>query len=206
MTNKTDKTDKRINNNKKAKKEHLNSFVIMKRYRDNKEYSGEFKNNKRNGWGIMTFEFFEGRYDTNSIYYRFPDYSNTIIYPYAWVIYSGNWKNGDPHGDGKLIFPDDSYCVGIWKKGYITEGEFKYNDGRIYKGDFSKMHYTDLFHITPFRHGYGIMYENDGNKKYEGWWKSIPCEFSIASIFLNKCNHNVEKIKEFGTPCYDKSN
>jgi hypothetical protein len=188
-------------NNKKAKKEVLNGFVIMKRYRDNKTYRGNFKNNKRNGWGLMTYEFYNGRYDTYNEYYRFPDYSNTTIYPYPWVIYSGNWRSGEPNGEGKLIFPDDSYCIGNWKNGYITEGEFKYNDGRIYKGDFSKMHYTNLFHITPFKHGYGTLFERDGIKKYEGWWKSDPCEFTIASIFNDKYNYNHnDKIREFGVP------
>lgn len=205
------KRNNSIKRNKKSKKELLNGYVIEKKYRDNKEYIGAFKNNKRDGWGIMTFKFYEGRYNLDNKYYRFPDYSNTKIYPYKWIIYSGYWKNGEPHGEGKMIFSNNSYCCGIWKNGYISEGEFKYSDGRVYKGDFYKMHYTNLFHITPFRHGYGIIYRNDGSKKFEGLWKSIPCIFSISSIFLEDTNCESKKIKEFGLPdgegiYYSKSN
>jgi hypothetical protein len=182
---------------KKAKKEvkkgdtnNTNYRIEQKIYNNGNEYFGEFKNNRRDGWGIMTYYFFGNR--TN-------DYTN-MVYPYDWVIYSGFWKRGEPHGEGKLIFPNDSYCKGIWKKGYIQKNncEYKYNDGRIYIGNIVEMHYTDLFHITPFCSGWGTMYRSDGSKKYEGNWMSFPVLFSISSIFSK--NKIDEKLKNFSFP------
>jgi hypothetical protein len=194
-------------NNKKAKVETKEKAgKITKRYenkiyRNKNEYFGGFKNDKRDGWGMMTYQFPDIIFDKNGKYHDHPTYSNTRVWPYRWVIYSGGWKNSQPHGEGKLLLPDDSYCEGFWNKGSITSGEFRYKDGRVYKGNFAEMHYTDLFHITPFRHGYGTMYRSDGSKKFEGWWHSDPCKFSISSIFPDESQDlNYTGLSEFGIP------
>lgn len=198
-----------IKNNKKAKKEiksfkNFTGFEILKKYRNGNDYSGGIKNNKRHGWGIMTFSFLKNRFEDFDSKTDYPyQYNNHKIYPYAWVIYSGEWKRGEPCGEGKLIFPDDSYCKGFWKNGYITDVEYKYIDGRKYIGQIAKMHYRDLCHITPFRLGFGTLYRQDGSKKFEGIWKSIPCYFSLSTIFNNENDNDYyfnEDLKEFGDP------
>ena len=51
--------------------------------------------------------------------------------------YSGEWKNGQKHGQGKFNYSDGSVYIGHFKAGKpYGKGEMKYADGGEYNGDF----------------------------------------------------------------------
>lgn len=55
---------------------------------------------------------------------------------YAGTVYVGEWKNGEPHGFGKMYFPDSSVYVGTFKNGRATgEGRYIYSNGSYYEGE-----------------------------------------------------------------------
>ncbi|WP_155319938.1 hypothetical protein [Desulfosarcina alkanivorans] len=37
------------------------------------------------------------------------------------AIYDGNWKNGEPHGRGKMIHSDGQTQDGLWKYGEFQD-------------------------------------------------------------------------------------
>lgn len=59
--------------------------------------------------------------------------------------YEGEWKNGKPHGNGKMIFSNGSSYDGIWDNGKIVQGsaEIKlYDDNQIFRGNLSALEGT----------------------------------------------------------------
>ena len=68
-------------------------------YDDGAYYSGNFIDNKKNGFGR---EFFSDGSE-----------------------YSGNWKDSKPHGKGNLKYPDSTWFTGIFKNGknHIQNGK-----------------------------------------------------------------------------------
>ena len=74
--------------------------------------------------------------------------------------YKGQYKNGTFDGWGNYKVPGSHELIGIWKEGFITSGEMKFEDGRHYVGEFKNSKH----------HGNGTM-NYSGNKEYEGQWK-----------------------------------
>ena len=67
-------------------------------YRDGRRYDGGFKNNMRNGFGIMTYQD-RGKYEEGSSY-------------------EGEWLDDERNGQGVMIYSND---------GRRLKGEFKDN-------------------------------------------------------------------------------
>jgi hypothetical protein len=52
------------------------------------------------------------------------------------TVYVGEWKNGQPHGFGKMYFPDSSLYVGTFRNGHADgEGQYIYSNGSFYEGE-----------------------------------------------------------------------
>ena len=103
-------------------------------YENGDKYIGEFKNNKRNGKGIM--------------YYNKNDEKKREKY-------EGEWKDGNKEGKGILYWRDGDKYEGDFKLD-ITEGKGTYyaNNGDKYVGDFK----------NGKSNGKGIQYWNNGNR------------------------------------------
>ena len=74
----------------------LKAVSVLNSTRDGRRYEGEYKDNKRDGYGIMTYQD-EGLYQEGSRY-------------------KGEWKNDKRDGQGVMTYLDD---------GRRLEGEFK---------------------------------------------------------------------------------
>jgi hypothetical protein len=98
--------------------------------------------------------------------------------------YEGEWRNGKPHGRGKVTFPETGgYYIGNLKdglahgKGTLVDTHYKYvgewkNDKR---NGFGKAILTDQIYEGEWKndtlHGYGTVTFTNGNK-YVGEWKN----------------------------------
>lgn len=80
-------------------------------------------------------------------------------------LYTGDWSNGQPDGQGTFTITTDSPYGGVWngtwKNGVITYGTCQYSNGDHYEGS--------LGDGSP--NGYGIMKYKSG-ERYEGNWKN----------------------------------
>ena len=121
-------------------------------------YTGECKNNKRDGRGRVVFDDgakYEGDWkDDKKNGHGTQYYRNGMIYNGEWMDgfyhgngvlkyttkekYDGSWIMGKKDGQGIYTYANSSSYDGAWshdkKDGY---GVFKYNNGIIYKGNFS---------------------------------------------------------------------
>ena len=85
-------------------------FVQTRRYGDS-SYTGELKDDKRNGQGTLTF----------------PDGET----------YSGTWKDDKYNGQGTLTFADGNTYTGEFRDGkYNGQGTLTFADGTTYTGEF----------------------------------------------------------------------
>lgn len=113
-------------------------------------YTGEWKNNKKNGYGIETC------HEDNSVY-------------------EGDFVDGEKEGKGILKYNDGSYYNGSFKHSkFEGEGEFHWPDGKKYMGQFKEGKINGKGEYTwPNGNKYVGCYEN-GIKKGEGvyYWKS----------------------------------
>lgn len=129
-------------------------------------YTGQFKNNMREGFGSILYPQqhpsqrlkYEGEWLTDKIH------GNGIM---TWVggeTYEGQWNNGIKHGFGKYSWTGGKTYVGEWRygnmsgKGILQYGKHSEIPGRkSYEGEFRN--------VIP--HGQGIILFEDG-RKYEG--------------------------------------
>lgn len=88
-----------------------------------------------------------------------PAATETYRYPNG-TEYSGDWKYGVPHGDGKLKLTGGSMYIGAFQRG-LPEGTgiFQETNGDLYQGEWKR----------GLRDGLGIMEYANGNR-YEGQW------------------------------------
>lgn len=120
-----------------------------------------------------TFETEQGKYDgeidenglcsgVGKFYYKNGD------------VYDGEWKDGQRHGKGKMIY-SDGYYVGEWKNG-VREGKGKdvFANGYYYEGDFS----CDMWH------GLGKESFPDG-VTFEGEYRFGKKNGKIRHVFKN---------------------
>ena len=99
--------------------------------------------------------------------------------------YSGQFKDGLPHGSGKFIYSNGHKYLGEWKKGKKDGiGKYLFPSGVTYEGEFQddffdgkgKMIFKDKsYHDGNWkrgrRHGPGILYLNSG-EKIQGDWQN----------------------------------
>ncbi len=53
------------------------------------------------------------------------------------VVYTGEWKDGEMHGEGKMTYEDGDVYEGQWKNNKMHgKGEYKYKNGDVYEGDW----------------------------------------------------------------------
>jgi len=116
------------------------SGIVWKRFGDkdtHRVYKGEWKNEKLNGLGVMTY----------------PDGHK----------YVGEWKNGKYNGQGTSTYPDGGKYVGKFKDGkkngqgtYTQYDSLLYPDGRKYVGEYKNG-----------KEWNGTYYYNNGKKEYK---------------------------------------
>ena len=105
------------------------------------KYEGEFLNNKKNGYGVLTSEngeVYAGQWKDNLRY-------GIGTFTTATRKYTGVWHEGEPSGDGQMIFfKTDVTIKGVFRyirssDGTVTlkiEGTAFYPDGSTYTGTF----------------------------------------------------------------------
>ena len=89
---------------------------------------------------------------------------NNIYTPNGELVYEGEMKNGERHGQG-IEYNEDGEIVyeGQFKNDeYHGQGTYYYSDGRKYEGEFENDEYN----------GHGIEYDEDGEIVYEGQFKN----------------------------------
>jgi hypothetical protein len=91
-------------------------------YTNGQSYEGEFANGVRHGKGINTYPMDELEETRCPTYIG--DYMNNVEHGegvYDWgtnrECYTGQWKNGDPHGKGKLLKDNNKDQIGTFKNG-----------------------------------------------------------------------------------------
>lgn len=78
------------------------------------------------------------------------------------AVYSGQFNNGQIHGDGKVVYSDGSSYHGQWSQNLREgKGKMKFKNGDLYKGQFKR---NKL-------HGKGLMEFSNGDR-YEGPFKN----------------------------------
>jgi hypothetical protein len=105
--------------------EYVNGYYHGKgriEYSDGIIYEGEFANGVRHGKGINTYPMDELEETRCPTYIG--DYMNNVEHGegvYDWgtnrECYTGQWKNGDPHGKGKLLKDNNKDQIGTFKNG-----------------------------------------------------------------------------------------
>ncbi len=150
---------------------------------DGSEYTGERKDNKRNGLGTATYASgatYSGEWKDGVC-----NGQGTYSYP-GGLTYTGEWKDGKYNGQGTLTLGDSSSYTGAWKDGIEHGlGTVKYPAGVAYTGEFKDgqrngqgtysyaagSKYTGKFKDGKFD-GQGTYTYYDGSK-YTGWWKEV---------------------------------
>ena len=100
-------------------------------------YEGDFINDKKQGKGKITYidngNIYEGEFNNDDINgYGLYTFNNMHTY-------EGQFVNGIFHGKGIYKWPDGCYFNGEYINGVREgNGEYKFSDGKIYKGPFTK--------------------------------------------------------------------
>lgn len=148
-----------------------------KHWKDGGTENGSWTNGKLNGKGIKFFgensdfsrdayegEFKDDLYDGYGTYYDYSEDSR----------YTGQWKNGKPHGKGKATWGEKSkfpnrYYEGEWKDGLMHGMGTKFW-GQAEVEEYTNNKYTGEW-TTNEMHGFG-KYEWADSSYYEGYWKN----------------------------------
>ena len=82
--------------------------------------------------------------------------------PVCNYLYSGQMKDGFPHGEGTAIYNNKAVYTGTFKKGFrhATNGKYIEPDGTIFEGNY----------MDDVRNGRGKLVKTDGTV-FEGVWK-----------------------------------
>ena len=135
-------------------------------YENGDKYEGEFKNNLKEGKGIMNYnngDIYDGEWKND-----LRDGKGKMIYEEKKEEFEGEWENDkEKNGEGMIIYKDNINDNGIYigklinSKRECEYGIMNYNNGDKYEGEFK----------NNLREGKGIMNYNNGDK-YEGEWKN----------------------------------
>lgn len=127
------------------------------------EYTGEWVNDKKHGYGTQVWS------KTGSMYMGYwkngkPDGKGIqkVLDPKlkSYVVkYAGEWKNGKKHGMG-LYFDNSTVYEGHWVEGHQNGwGRMYYQNGNVYAGEW----------LNDQRHGHGLMSYNNQNIHIGEW-------------------------------------
>jgi hypothetical protein len=153
-------------------------------YKSGYEYEGEYNAGLHHGSGRMKFpdgtiyqgEFFEnsitgiGRFIwpnnteyTGSVLEGFREGYGVYIDNVNNVSYSGEWKNGRKHGQGRLIYSNSNVYQGEFREGNRHGiGRLDYSSGNYYIGTWK----------YDKKEGEGAMYYISSNELYRGQWRN----------------------------------
>lgn len=107
------------------------------------EYNGEWEDGIREGKGKA----------------KLPRFQNSVFV--GFVVYEGQFKDGNWHGEGTVLYPDGAKYTGPFKEGaYHGHGIAEYADGSVYDGEWE----------SNVKCGSGLLQYPDG-QRYEGEWK-----------------------------------
>ena len=145
----------------------------IKMYKDGK-YEGEFKNNLRDGKGIMYYNNdnkYEGEWKND-----FKE-GKGIMYYKSGNKYVGEWKNDDKEGEGIMYYKSGNKYEGEYRDNVRKKGTYTFINGEQYIGEFNDK-----------RNGKGIFYYNNGNK-YEGNFVEDKREGYGEMLYFNGDNY-----------------
>nr|CAD7430459.1 unnamed protein product [Timema monikensis] len=143
--------------------------------RTNKLYEGDWKNDSRHGYGILSTKRSDGTYSTT---------------------YAGEWRNGRRHGIGVCHYNNGDYYEGRWKnKERSGHGRMWFSDGAFYEGEWlnDKFHGIGLFvqengnryegeWKNGLKHGHGKFFHLDSGQLQEGLWYN---GVSVTSVMVD---------------------
>ena len=148
-----------------------NGYMIW--YNKNEKYTGMWKDNLQNGFGIH-------------IYYNLKNENKFLRERYV-----GEFKNGKRHGYGKYYYSNGNIYEGEWnnniKEGF---GILYYNDRTKYVGIFNKDNIVDNKGIKKFTFIFKKMIEDTTKEKQQEKKNKNQKENKISKI-----NKNIDEIK-----------
>ena len=161
-------------------------------------YVGDFKDGKKHGKGILTYE--EKRYRMKDPLCYEGDWKDDERDGYGkWIgymeCYEGEWKNGKYHGHGVLTTDDGNIYEGnIFVEGKIMgRGKITYAKGGTYEGDFKEVLEDGVTRYQ--RSGFGVMTYPDGHVFDGKWVKDSP--FDDVGL-MKTAEFTPDMIKNFG--------
>ena len=134
------------------------------------DYESDYSMGKRTGSGIeySYLEFYDVLYyresygASNVISFDGIELYTDLLLRTEDIVYIGELKNGERHGQGVIVIGGKLYFVGKFKEGEYIKGKL-YDDGTLlYDGEFKYEKY----------HGDGILYNSDGTVMYKGEFKN----------------------------------
>lgn len=146
----------------------INGIAFYDDKQNQSEFSGEYKNNRPNGFGVYKCEgvILEGEWNNNVLDGIGYEYSDNDTY------YQGNYKNCQKEGIGMFR----------WSDGTIYKGEFVENTmhgyGMVNYNDDDRMYIGQI--ENGVMNGYGEFYWGKGVKRYMGfYYKDFKQGFGI---------------------------
>lgn len=144
-------------------------------------YEGNFKDGKKNGYGILfdkkTHKTYEGNFLNDKKNGKGTEYNSDLNY-----YYEGNWENGLYQGFGFLISDTGTQFEGQFEKGEIKGFGTKTNsNGEVLKGDWKN---SDLLS------GEDCTYLSNGKTKYSG--SIVDGKFEGAGIYTDETGTTYE--------------
>ena len=146
----------------KKKKKQEDGTVKGEKWSTSQQYSGDWKENKKHGYGIKIYDNkdkYEGYWE-NDLRNGKGTYWLCIGKNKYRKLYTGDWKNNQKEGQGIYFYKDGSCYDGEWKNSKRDgKGLMIYANEDIYQGSWKE----------DKKHGHGILEKANGDKYY-GFW------------------------------------
>ena len=146
----------------KKKKKQEDGTVKGEKWSTSQQYSGDWKENKKHGYGIKIYDNkdkYEGYWE-NDLRNGKGTYWLCIGKNKYRKLYTGDWKNNQKEGHGIYVYKDGSCYDGEWKNSKRDgKGLMIYANEDIYQGNWKE----------DKKHGHGILEKANGDKYY-GYW------------------------------------
>ena len=148
----------------KKKKKQEDGTVKGEKWSTSQQYSGDWKENKKHGYGIKIYDNkdkYEGYWE-NDLRNGKGTYWLCIGKNKYRKLYTGDWKNNQKEGHGIYFYKDGSCYDGEWKNSKRDgKGLMIYANEDLYQGSWKE----------DKKHGHGILEKANGDKYY-GYWNS----------------------------------